>query len=287
MGPGDGGGLRGRRAGRLDAARYVDLHRPLCVRLRLPKVHDRLRPSWERRRQLFRDCPNLVAVAPSRWMARQAAAGIWANRRVVTIANGVPTDVYRPVDRQESRRALGLSARGPVVLVAAQDLTERRKGATLFPYLWRHVTQPLSLLTMGEGTLPGQAAHALGFVADERRKVLAYNAADVLLHPAPVDNLPNVILEAMACGTPAVGMPVGGVPELIVPGKTGWLAKEATSAALGQALDQALGDIQANVNLRTACRVRAERDFSSKRQAERHEILYRETTGGPASLAAG
>jgi glycosyltransferase involved in cell wall biosynthesis len=248
---------------------------------------DFIRPAWERRRQLFRDCPNLVAVAPSRWMARQAAAGIWANRRVVTIANGVPTDVYRPVDRQESRRALGLSARGPVVLVAAQDLTERRKGATLFPYLWRHVTQPLSLLTMGEGTLPGQAAHALGFVADERRKVLAYNAADVLLHPAPVDNLPNVILEAMACGTPAVGMPVGGVPELIVPGKTGWLAKEATSAALGQALDQALGDIQAKVNLRTACRVRAERDFSSKRQAERHEILYRETTGGPASLAAG
>lgn len=174
--------------------------------------------SWERRRILFSRLPHLFGVTPSHWLAEQARAGLWKDHRLEVIPNGVPTEVYRPLDRQEARRALGIPPDKPVVLVVAHNLRERRKGAGLFPDVWRFVETPLSLLTMGTGTVeaPGIPVQALGYVDQEDRKVLAYNAADVLLHPAPVDNLPNVVLEALACGTPVVALPVGGLPEMVI-----------------------------------------------------------------------
>lgn len=235
--------------------------------------------AWERRREMLAKHPNMIAVTPSQWLARQALAGLWAGHRVETIANGVPTHVYRPIDRLEARRQLGIAATGLVVLVVAQDLTERRKGAGMFPALWRHVQTPFTLVTMGDGCLATSAAsqsQALGYIADDETKALAYSAANVLLHPAPVDNFPNVILEAMACGTPAVALPVGGIPEMVCPGMNGWLAKLATAQSLGETLEQALCEIRAGRDLRAMCRETAVKHFSANTQAERHELLYKE-----------
>lgn len=240
-----------------------------------PLPPERIAPAWHARRRLLERCPHLLAVTPSNWLARQALSGLWADHRVKVIANGIPTDLFRPLDRRAARQALGLPPDGTLVLVVAQDLGERRKGATFFPELWRYVSEPVSLLTMGKGELPGPNPHTLGVVDSTERKVLAYNAADLLLHPAPVDNLPNVVLEAIACGTPVVALPVGGLPEIVVPGQTGWLAAHATAAALGRTLNQALVEVRTG-DLRWSCRERAQADFSSKRQAARLEIVYRE-----------
>ena len=61
----------------------------------------------------------------------------------------------------------------------------------------------------------GVHVHPLGFVDDERLKVLAYSAADLFVHPAPVDNLPNVVMEAIACGTPAIASDLSVFRELV------------------------------------------------------------------------
>jgi glycosyltransferase involved in cell wall biosynthesis len=133
---------------------------------------------------------------------------------------------------------------------------------------------------MGKGALtandPRLRMHSLGYVSDEAKKFLVYSAVDAVIHPAPVDNLPNVLVEALACGTPAIGLPVGGVPEIIRPGGSGWLAAEANAASLANAVSQALGDLANGCNLRETCRKQAEAHFSSKVQAQRYEALFRE-----------
>ena len=111
---------------------------------------------------------------------------------------------------------------------------------------------------------------AFSTTSDEKR--LAYSAADALLHPAPVDNFPNVVLEAMACGTPTIALPVGGLPEMVRPGVSGWLADQATPAALGDAVDRALlGD-----RLRESCRDLAKREYSLDLQGQRYVQLFAE-----------
>ncbi len=240
--------------------------------------------AWARRRRLLMSHPGLVAVTPSHWLAAEAHAGLWAGHRIEVIPYGVPTDVFTPTPRDEARRRLNLATTGPVLLLSAHDLTERRKGADLLPRLWPCLRRrPLTVLTMGHGRLdvPDPAIHVrpLGWIADDRTKALAYSAADALLHPAPVDNFPNVLLEAFACGTPAVGLPVGGVPEQVRPGVSGWLAADASPAALGRAVDAALDALAEGMDLRDACRALATTEFPLGLQADRYGQLLNALAG--------
>jgi glycosyltransferase involved in cell wall biosynthesis len=177
---------------------------------------------------------------------------------------------------------LGLEAAGPVLLMAAHSLTEQRKGAAIVKEaLLRCDARPLTLLTMGTGrpemSVPGLEVVPLGRLDDDRGLALAYSAADLLVHGALADNLPNVIMEALACGTPAVGFRVGGVPELIRPGQTGWLADTTRAEALAAALNQALAALaEQPAAYERRCREVAVSEFGLERQASRYEVLFRE-----------
>jgi glycosyltransferase involved in cell wall biosynthesis len=237
---------------------------------------ERIAAAWQERRLLLARHPQIVAVTPSSWLAAEAERGSWAGHRIDVIPYGVPSDVFVPIPRDEARRRLGVANDGPVLLLAAHDLTERRKGAEILPQLWRAIRhRPLTVLTMGHGRLaiadPHMHVHALGWIDDERTLALAYNAADVLVHPAPVDNLPNTLLEAFACGTPAIGLPIGGVREQIRAGVSGWLATDASAEALGRAVDEA---IASGTDLRARCRALAEREYGMALQAERYGGLF-------------
>lgn len=113
-----------------------------------------------------------------------------------------------------------------------------------------------------------------GFVPDEKLPE-AYSAADLFVLPSRADNCPLVVLESMACETPVVGFPVGGVPELIT-NETGWLPESITASALSQALDSALSSPDKLVAKGDAARKRACSEYSLEKFVERHEQLYSE-----------
>ena len=95
-----------------------------------------------------------------------------------------------------------------------------------------------------------------------------------LCYMAPVDNLPNVVVEAIACGTPVVGMPVGGVGEIIKPGVSGWLSEQPTLPSLAAALTQALDEIHMDCDLRGSCRALAVCEFSTGVQMAKYCLLF-------------
>jgi len=69
---------------------------------------------------------------------------------------------------------------------------------------------------------------------------LAYNAADVFVMPSLEENLPNVIIESLCCGTPVVAFAVGGIPELIEVGQNGFLAQRGDTLSLKENIEKAL-----------------------------------------------
>jgi glycosyltransferase involved in cell wall biosynthesis len=242
---------------------------------------NRIAPAWETRRQMLRELAGLTAVTPSRWLAAEARRGLWAGHAVHAIPNSLPVEVFRPLERRQARARLGLDESGSVVLVVAHQLTDVRKGGHILPHVWGHVgPRPLTLLTMGAGEVAIRDASIrvvpLGWIADYEKQAEVYSAADVLLHPAPVDNLPCVVMEALACGTPVVGFPIGGVPEMVLPDVSGWLAAEVSAVSLGQTLGQALESIRAGQDLRASCRALAEREYAPQVQAARYLEVFAE-----------
>jgi glycosyltransferase involved in cell wall biosynthesis len=243
---------------------------------------DEIAPAWRRRRAVISESENLIAVGPSRWLQQEAARGLWPPARVRWIPYGLPLDRFRPVATDTARAALGIATTRPVLLVCAADWTERRKGGRgLREALDQLPPESVCLLTLGVGGIgiDRQEVHDLGYVDDERMTALAYSAADLFVHPAQVDNLPNVVLESIACGTPVVGLPIGGVPDMVLPGITGWMARGRDSRDLADAVRMALADRERWPELRQSCRAWAERHYGDDLQAERYESLFNELLG--------
>jgi len=100
-----------------------------------------------------------------------------------------------------------------------------------------------------------------------------FHQASLLVLSSVFEALPNVVLEAMAAGLPVVATGVGGLPELVAPGKTGWLVPPRDAAALAAAISHLLADPQALQDFGQAGRQRAEQCFSPAAMVRGHEEL--------------
>ena len=112
-------------------------------------------------------------------------------------------------------------------------------------------------------------------VNDDPTTAAIYAAADVMAIPSRQDNLPNTILESMSCGTPVVGFASGGIPDMVRPGQTGWLAPTGDTAALRDGIRQALSvDPETRGRLKNICRRVAVEEYSLDVQAKQYAALY-------------
>jgi teichuronic acid biosynthesis glycosyltransferase TuaC len=211
-----------------------------------------------------------------RWAAARAAAVVAVaealgerlielgvpGSRVQVLRNGVDLELFAPQDQASARRELGLDAEGPIVLSVGSLIP--RKGYDL-AIRATAVIEEVTLLIVGEGpeaTALKRLAEQLGssqrvrFLGSMPQERLArvYSAADVLLLASSREGLPNVVLEALACGTPVVATAVWGTPEVVAP-EAGRLVQERTPEALAAALRALLADPPA----RSAVRAYAER----------------------------
>ena len=111
-----------------------------------------------------------------------------------------------------------------------------------------------ALRRLAQDLCVGERGRFLGAMPQQRLATL-YNAADVLVLASAREGLPNVLLEALACGTPVIATAVGGVPEIVRDRAAGRLVGERTPEAVAGALRDLLADPPA----RAAVRAYAER----------------------------
>ena len=172
--------------------------------------------------------PNLYATTPSRWLQKEALNSYWSDFKVKAIHNPIPKSFFENKNTHACKEALGLKLNIPTVLVVAGNLNEERKGGGILKsILDSNVTDKAQFLLIGNGdNLKNENIKSIGFIEDEITIQIAYHAADIFLHPAPIDNLPNTIAESISCGTPVLAFDTGGIPEMVIPQKSGWLINE-------------------------------------------------------------
>jgi glycosyltransferase involved in cell wall biosynthesis len=215
------------------------LHKPVVITARgtdLNLIPEHLLP----RRQIQRAARAAAALVTVSDALRERLVELGVERdRVTVLRNGVDLGRFAPIDRDAVRARLGL--RGSVLLAVGNLVPEKDHGLVLAALA---VGIPgAMLLIAGDGPLRSaleQEAQARGVSARVRflgavpqsALIEYYNAADALVLTSRREGMPNVVLEALACGTPVVATRVGGVPEVIVDESAGRLVAEATAAAV-------------------------------------------------------
>jgi glycosyltransferase involved in cell wall biosynthesis len=229
----------------------------------------------------------LTIVAPSKWIAQLAAESPLLGRSAIhVIPNGLDTTVFVPVPKEEARRSLQIGEDEKIVLFSAESLTDRRKGGA-------HLQAAISRLAETEKTITvlmtGANANQINFPAsvrtivtgridDDRELARIYSAADVFVLPTLAENLPNGVLESMACGTPAITFDVGGCREAVRHLETGYLAKYADSEDLAHGLGLLLNDRVLRKRMSMRSREVAISEYGIELQAKRFLSLYQDLT---------
>ena len=180
---------------------------------------------------------NLTIVAISTWLTEQAQQSKLINRYpIYQISNGTDTTIYKPLDQEQCRLELGIPLGKKVLMFAAVQLNDFRKGGDLLLKALQSLPKSLKaetvLLLIGKAgemgemitETTGMQVFNLGYISDDHRKAICYSAADLFLFPTRAEAFGNVALESIACGTPVVSFKVGGVPDQVRPGITGFLA---------------------------------------------------------------
>jgi len=226
---------------------------------------------------------NLAIVAPSAWLAAEARRSkALASARVETIPNSVDSAVFSAAARTEARRKLGVADKTVCIGFAPLDRGERRKGfaeleAALALLAKNLESTDVRLVIVGEGAETAKLAFpSIGLAALERQTDVAavLSACDICVTPSLEDNLPNTILEAMACGVPVVAFHVGGAKDAIADGETGALVPPGDVSALAARLGDLVTDAVARRSMGQAARMRAKELFAPRRQADAYRALY-------------
>ncbi len=188
----------------------------------------------------------LQPVAPSSWLAELAKASpVFSDFGCAHIPNCIDMRIFKPAEQHRLRRTLGWPVDKKVLLFLAENLDEPRKGFPILVQALREMNLDETLLVaVGKSPvgLEGLPVIHIPFTTDEQKLAAVYAAADYYITPSLEDNLPNTVMEALACGTPVIAFHTGGIPEMVQHGFNGFLCAHANASSLKSQLEAALGN---------------------------------------------
>lgn len=258
-----------------------------CPQLEVSEV-DPCKAAFEIKRELLAP-RNIHVVANSSWLCSEAkkSALLRSAASIQTIHYGMDLSVFRPVDKQIARSELGLPDQAPIICFGADRITNPRKGLTELVQALRLLAssgKAPRLITFGKNeNLPdlGLNCTHFGKVHDVQKQVLIYAAADVFVIPSLQEAFGLTALEAMACGTPVAGFATGGIPDMVVPGETGLLARTKDVAGLAQALGYLLEHPAERQYMRDMGLKLVQENHDLQNQASKYVNLYKCILGRP------
>jgi glycosyltransferase involved in cell wall biosynthesis len=242
---------------------------------------------WQRKAKAWKNL-DLTIVTPSVWLSQCAkASALFQNLRIEVIPYGLDTTRYRPMDRSIARQILGLPSDQRLILAGAlQATSDQRKGIHLLQPALTQLSQSgwgdrteLVIFGASKPTTAvdfGLNVHYMGTLGDDISLAMLYAAADVFVAPSVQDNLPNTVMESMACGTPCVAFNIGGMPDMIDHRYNGYLARPYESADFAQGIAWVLEDADRHQKLCHQARQKTEQAFTLNRQADCYQSLFSE-----------
>lgn len=240
------------------------------------------------KKQLLFNNSNISVISCSNWLSNKVASSkLLGNKKIFTIPNPLDTSKFKPMEKQKAREKLILPKGKHLILIGAMNVNNVWKG---FDYLIKainlmHQSNPelnkiIELVVFGKSTkkiltkIPFHV-HQLGELKNEDEIIYAYNSADVYVAPSLQDNLPNTVMEAMACGVPVVAFNVGGIPDMVDHNINGILVEPRSSEALANGIKLLLTDDNLRKTFSVNARDKVVKNFDEKIVAEQYLKVYK------------
>lgn len=255
-----------------------------CHFLKNNSPNDLSHKIWEEKVKLF-DTQKPYIVTCSNWLAVCARkSSLLKNCNIRVIPNPIDTDIFKPSDKNTLRKKLNLPPDKKLILFSSARLDDPRKGIdhlvnSLHILHQQHpeLASSTELVLMGnvKQTLPSVPyhIHATGFVSGDVNLAEYYAACDIFVLPSTEDNLPNTVMEALACGTPAVAFNGGGLPDLIEHERTGYLATYKEEQDFANGIEYLLQNFN---TLSGNCRKKTLMEFSEEVVGKKYLEVYKE-----------
>jgi len=261
-------------------------HCGACPILQSNQENDLSCKIWRRKERTWKNL-DLTVIAPSSWMGECAKkSALFSEARIKVIPNGIDLNHFKSIDKDVARNILNLPKNKKLLLFGAINaLSDKRKGFPLlkealkkyFSREWKDI----ELVVFGSSR-PGKEeifnfkTHYLGQLHDEISLVLAYSASDIMIVPSMQDNLPNTVVESLACGTPVIAFDIGGIPDMVIHKENGYLSKPFDTSDLADGIKWLLEDKERWDILSQNARKKAEREFDINKVASRYIKVYQD-----------
>ncbi len=229
---------------------------------------------------------HLTIITPSVWLYNLAKQSpVFEGKKICQIYNGVDTEIFYPHNKINIRKELNIPVESPVLVFGAENVIRNayKGGEDLLRILQAlNESNPdkihLIILGMGDFTkikhFNNLILHEAGYIFDEKMIPKYLAAADLMIYPTKADNLPNALIEAAACGIPAVTYDVGGCSEIIKDDFNGYVIPSGNLDLFVNKAKQILYNKKMNKQFSINARNFAVENFSISIMAEKYKSLF-------------
>ena len=249
-----------------------------CPLLEIITKKDIAKKEFETKKEALHSISNLTMIGLSNWMNDSIKeSAICKNIPSIHIPNTIDKKTFNITSKIEARKRLKLDNSMPIILFGAMDISDTRKG---LKYLIEALTilkseRNVKMIAVGNNTsqyvLPSHLdATNWGKASDKEELSLLYSAADVVVLPSIQENLSNMIIESLLCGTPVVGFNIGGNSDMITHKTNGYLSNEISGKGLANGINWLIDNpISAQL-----CRDSVLHNFDNNTTVEKYIELY-------------
>ena len=223
--------------------------KPFFIKVHGTDVNSFTRYFFRRKMIMYAFKKAIKIIAVSADLKRKIVKLGIPQEKIEVIPNGINFELFRPIDKNLCREALDLPIDKKIVLYVGN--LEKVKGVDVLIDAMQYLDKDVYLVIAGDGrlkhTLKSKVKNLkleenIVFVGSKPHQDMPFwiNASDIFCLPSRNEGCPNVVLEALSCGTPVVATRVGGVPDIIESDEVGLLVEPASSDKLSAALKLAL-----------------------------------------------
>ncbi len=269
-----------------DCLRFSDVCNN-CPALKFPGNSDFSNKIFKQKLALFNKY-KINVVTSSNWLADEVKRStLLKGQYINVIPTPISIDTFKPLDKIEARKKFNIRFDKFIILFGTMNLNDERKGFTqlqnsliLLYERYPELREKVELLVFGKSEneqmnrIPFKINNA-GKINSNKNLAQAYNSADVFVAPSLQDNLPNTVMESLACGIPAVVFNIGGMPDIVDHKLNGFLATPYSVEGLTDGIKWFFNELSDGKSYANDARKKVLDNFTAEKITEKYRVLYK------------